>query len=199
MRHIVAVADESDLQTIQTSLMLDQCQTVRQHLAGMKQISETVDDRDRRVKGHFLESRLGESPHGNEIDPAAETAGAVRGRLPCSQPHFRKAQKNRAAAELGHPGFKSDARAQARLLENHRHTVMEQKRVRDSLLLFPLEIRSQLEEPLHLLAAKFIEIQQIALAHKSTCWRARTISRIPSPCVISFSVIVNGGAKRKTL
>src|SRR5215475_806148 len=103
MRHVVAVADKSDLQTIQTSFMFYERQTVRQHLTGMKQIGQPVDDRNRRVRGHFLQSRLGKSSDRDEIHPTAKAAGAIRGSFPGSQSDFRKAQKNGAAAYLGLP------------------------------------------------------------------------------------------------
>src|SRR5688572_29464728 len=129
---------------------------------------------------HFLQGLLRKSAYGNKIDPAAETAGAIRWSLARAESDFRQAQKNCAPAQLDHPRLERDTRAQARLFKDHGHTVTRQQRVGNAFFLLSLELGSQPEDFLHLFAVELTEIQQIAFGHNPTrrfslvYWRAST-------------------------
>ena len=109
MDHIVSVPDKSDLQPLQLSLVFQERKTVGQHLTGMEEVREAVDQGDRCVTGHLLKGLLGKSTYDDEIHPATETAGAIRRALSHPKIDLSRPEKNRMTPELGHPGLKGSS------------------------------------------------------------------------------------------
>ncbi len=70
MNHVIAVADESDLQTFELALMLDQGLAIGEHLARMVAIGERVDHRHRGIFGHLFDDLVAKGAHRDQIEPA---------------------------------------------------------------------------------------------------------------------------------
>jgi hypothetical protein len=154
VNHIVAIADESDLQPFQLSFMLQQGETVGQHLTRMKEIRERVDHRDCRVKSHLLQGLLSKGPDDDEIHPAAETARAIRRALPNSQLDFPGTEKHCVAPELDHAGLKTNQCSQARLLKYQSECLPGQQSMGDSPLLLAFQLSSKGEDLINLFPAE---------------------------------------------
>ena len=56
MNHVVAIADKSDFEPVQFPFVLYQRETIGEHLAGVIEIRERVDHRNRSVLSHFFDN-----------------------------------------------------------------------------------------------------------------------------------------------
>jgi hypothetical protein len=80
---------------------------------------QAVDDRDRGPRRELHDDLVGAGPGHDPVHEPLEVAGDVAHGLAPAE-HDALGEVDRMAAELGHPGLERDARAQARLLEQHR-------------------------------------------------------------------------------
>ena len=114
MRHVVAVADERQLQAVPSAeAFLDRLH-VGQRLAGMIQIAQGVDHGDVRPLGELVDRVLGEDARHDSLRPAVQVPGDVFDRLALAD---RADGGDGIAAELLDRQFESDPRAQRRLFE----------------------------------------------------------------------------------
>ena len=108
--HIVAVADEAQLQTLQPGHLLPDGHQVGQHLAGVGKVGETVDDRDGGVLGQLLHLVLAIGADHDAVTVAAEHPGGVGDGLAPADLALLAGEEERVAAHLvgshleGHPG-----------------------------------------------------------------------------------------------
>ncbi len=119
--HVVArVADVGQPQPRERAEALADRQQVADRLAGVRRRRQAVDDRDGRRRREPLERLVGMSADHDRVDEAREHAGSVLGRLAGADHEVRSAGEERVPAQLRHRDLERDARAQARLLEEHR-------------------------------------------------------------------------------
>ena len=87
VHHVVAVADEGDLEVAEVvAAVLAQRLQVGEHLAGVAQVGQSVDDRDRRVAREFDERRVREGPRDDQVHPARQVARKVGDGLAFAEP-----------------------------------------------------------------------------------------------------------------
>ena len=99
---------------------LAQRQAVGQRLARVLVVGQRVDHvQPRRRGGELLEQPLRERPDDDRVDPALEVARDVGDRLAAAERGVRL-QRDHVAAELADGDLERRARAQRRLLEQHR-------------------------------------------------------------------------------
>ena len=114
MRHVVAVADERQLQAFPPAEAFLDGLHVGERLAGMIQVAQGVDHGHMRPLREFVHRVLGEDPRDDALGPAIQVAGDVLDGLALAD---RADRSDGIAAELldrqlkGHPG------AQRRLFE----------------------------------------------------------------------------------
>ena len=82
----------------------------------------------RRGAGEAFERLVRVRAHHDRIDVAGEHARGVLGRLARADHEVAAVRDERVAAELRHPDFERDARAQARLFEEHPERLAAEQR-----------------------------------------------------------------------
>src|SRR5215472_8449741 len=75
--HIVTIADVSQLQAPEAPELLLQCEEVSERLAGVKEITQPIDHRNRSVLCQLDNRSMGKGPRHNAVYPALEVAGDV--------------------------------------------------------------------------------------------------------------------------
>ena len=114
MRHVVAVADERQLQAVQTAEALLQRQHVRQRLAGMIQIAQRVDHRHARPVRQLFDGGLRKHARHDALRPAVQIPRDVFHRLALADgPDVI----HRIAAQLLDRQLEGQPRAQRRLFK----------------------------------------------------------------------------------
>ena len=103
---------------------------------------------------------MAEGAQHDDVDPAFEVVGDVVERLAGVEAAGRLVDEECAAAQAVHAGFKSEARAQRGLLEEHHHLLAgeDAAEVRWTLL----EHRSEIEEREHFGGGQVVDGNQIA-------------------------------------
>jgi hypothetical protein len=114
VRHVVAVAAEGQLQTGEVAEALLQREHIGQHLAGMVQVAQRVDDRHGRPARQFLDGVLREGAGHDGVHPAVQVAGDILDRLARADGSFGE---NRIAAELLDGQLEGEAGAQGSFFE----------------------------------------------------------------------------------
>mmetsp|Transcript_62820 Transcript_62820/g.149651 ORF Transcript_62820/g.149651 Transcript_62820/m.149651 type:complete len:253 (-) Transcript_62820:51-809(-) len=119
VRHVVlAVADEGELHVgIACRAVLHDRQKVREHLARVSVVVESVDDGDRRLLAELVHSHAGVDAGGHDIDVARDHAGRVEDRLLLPEGGVVQVVEDRVPAELHHAGLEGHAGAERGLLE----------------------------------------------------------------------------------
>ena len=111
VRHVVAVADVAHFKPVEMPFMLANGQKVCEHLAGVAEIRQPVDDRDAAVFGERLHLALRECTDHDTVEIAREHTRGVFDRLAAPDLQITARQKQRLPAELVHARFKRNARA----------------------------------------------------------------------------------------
>ena len=119
-QHVVVVAGPGDLAAADRAPLLLEGHDVGQHLARMRLLGERVDDRNCRVRRHFLHVVMGEDANDDRIDVARQHARGVGDRLAAAELHLGPGQHDRLAAELAHADVERDAGAGRGPVEDHR-------------------------------------------------------------------------------
>ena len=81
VRHVIAIADERQLDAVETSKAFLQREHIGQNLARMIAVTERIDHRHVRPLGQFLNGRLREHARHDALRPALQIAGDVLDRL----------------------------------------------------------------------------------------------------------------------
>ncbi len=119
MRHVVSVADIRQATLLQISESFQQCEIVRQRLAGMLKITECVDHGDARMLRHSSDRLLGKRTQHDQVDPALQVVCHVAQRFASVNSLMCLIDEHRRPAQAHHSCFKRQPRAQRRLLEEH--------------------------------------------------------------------------------
>ena len=126
--------------------MLADGHQVRQNLAGMAEVGQTVDDRDRAVLRQVLDLLLCIGADHDAVQIAGQNARGILHRLAAADLQVTVGQEQRLTAELIHAGFEGDAGAGGGLLEDHAEALALQMAVGDIMLLFIFELVGQIEQ-----------------------------------------------------
>jgi hypothetical protein len=116
---VVAVAEVGEAHTLDPSEPLPDRHHVRERLARVRLVGETVDDGDLGVAGELVDVGLGEGPDHDRVEVAREHEPRVLDRLAAAELEIRGRQVEPDAAELPHPGLERDPGAGRGLLEDH--------------------------------------------------------------------------------
>ena len=109
MRHVVAIADESDFAPFQLAEMFAKRLRVAQRLAGVVEVAQGVDHRHRRPCSQPLDGALFEDAGDDAIHPAVEVARDILERLADAD---RPIDEERIAAQLLDRQLERQPRAQ---------------------------------------------------------------------------------------
>src|ERR1700685_4333274 len=121
MRDIVSIADIGEAYAAQIAESLLKSEVIGKRLTGMFHIAQRIDYRNRSVLGHSGDRFLREGAQHDHVHPALKIVRDVAELFACIEPPLRLVYENRGAAQARHSRFKSEARAQRRLLEKHHH------------------------------------------------------------------------------
>ena len=159
--HVVGVADPRDGATGDRAAMLDVRVDVREDLAGVVLVGETVDHRDARVCGEALDDRLLERADHHDVDHPRDHARDVLDRLAARELRVAAVQVDRDAAQLVHPRLERDPRARRCLLEHHRERAVAQRLV-DLVALEPLlDPARAREQVIELLLREIAKLEEV--------------------------------------
>ena len=126
MRHVVAVPDVGDLDPLAAAEYLADRQEVGQRLARVEVIGEPVDHGDGGMACQVDDRLVGERAGHDAVGHPGERAGDVRDAFPLPHRDVRRPQADGVPAKLRHAGLEAHARAQGRLLEDHRQSLLRQ-------------------------------------------------------------------------
>mmetsp|Transcript_98146 Transcript_98146/g.219923 ORF Transcript_98146/g.219923 Transcript_98146/m.219923 type:complete len:297 (-) Transcript_98146:310-1200(-) len=126
--HIVLeIAEVGHGNALPATLVLDDCQQVRQHLHGVRVVVERVDDGDRGHLGQCADGVAAQDPRRDALAHARKHAASVLDALFHSQGRVADGVEYRVPSELVHPHLQRDARAQGGLLEEGQEGVALQR------------------------------------------------------------------------
>src|SRR6266850_755485 len=117
---VVGVADPGHRRAADWPAVVDVGVNVGQDLAGVVLVGEPVDHRHARVPREALEDVLLEGADHDYVAHARYDLRGVLHRLAAPELRIARAEEDRGAAELVHPGLERKARARRLLLEDHR-------------------------------------------------------------------------------
>ena len=118
--NVVAIPDKRHLQFLETALGFPHGEIVGHRLAGMAVVGEPVNDGDGRVLGHLLDDFVGEGANHDALHHAFEVLRDVIDRFAFPEIDFGGREINGETTELLDAHVERHARAQRRLLEDHR-------------------------------------------------------------------------------
>ena len=154
VHHVVAVADKAQLQPLQGALVLPDGHQVRQHLAGVAEVRQAVDDGHAAVLGQSLHLVLAEGADHDAVHIPGEHPGCVLDRLaPADLGAFRP-QHHGVAAQLVDAHLKADAGAGGGFLENHAQALALEVGVGDAVLCLVFQLVGQVQDVQNLLAGE---------------------------------------------
>ncbi len=156
--HVVAVADVADLEALQLGLVLPNGHQIRQHLAGVAEVREPVDDGNGAVFRQILHLLLGKGADHDAVAVAAEDPGGVLHRLAPANLAYRIGEEQGVAPQLEHAHLKGYPGPGGVLGKDHRQGLSFQYLVGDAVLLVVLELIRQVQDLMDLLPA---QIQQL--------------------------------------
>ena len=172
--HVVAVADEAHLQPLQPSLALPDGHEVGQHLAGVGEVGEAVDDGDVGIPGQLLHLLLGVGADHDAVAVAGEHPGGVLHRLAPADLALPAGEEEGVAPQLEHAGLKGDPGAGGVLLEDHGQGLALEAGVGQAVLLVVLHLVSHVQDADDLLSGEIQQLQQVFhLVHLIQKWRAQ--------------------------
>src|SRR5439155_2853191 len=133
-----------------------------------------------------------ERPRHHEIHPALQVARDVAGGFALPEPDVAGRQMDRRAAELHHADLEGDARAEARLLEDHGERPAGEQRMRPPGAQVTLQPAGDGEDRVELARREVAHAEQVPFHVAS----AR--SRMAQPSSTCSRVMMSGGTKRST-
>ena len=141
--------------------MLPDGHQIRQHLAGMAEVGQSVDDGDRAVLRQILHLFLGKGADHNGIQIPGENPGCILHRLAPANLQIGGGEHEGVAAQLVHTGFKGNAGAGGGFLEDHAQGHALQRHILDAVFGLILELIRQVEEICDLFLAEIQKLEQM--------------------------------------
>ena len=138
--------------------MLPHGHQVGQHLAGVAEVGQAVDDGDGGEAGQLLHLLLGEGADHNAIAVAVQHPGGVLHRLAPADLALLSGQEQGVAAQLEHARLKGDAGAGGVLLEDHGQGLAMEIVVDDAVLLVIFQLVRRVQDVQNVLLG---QVQQL--------------------------------------
>ena len=148
--HVVAVAHESDVESLGVPEFLDNGQRVRHALAGMVVIAQSIDHGNARPFGEFQHVGMLENARHQRLDVARKHARHVRDGLALAESDLAWGEVERVPAAMTHGHVKRDARPQAGFLEDHTQRLALENRLAAFFEIFLFKFQRQVEKILYL-------------------------------------------------
>ena len=159
--HVVAVADVAHIQPLNAPLVLAHGLQIRQHLAGVAEVRQAVDNRDAahaRQRFHFF---LRKGANHDAVQIAAQDARSVLHRFAAANLQIAAGQEQRMTPQLVHARLKADARAGRGLLKNHAQRFAFEDVVLHAGFGFRLQAVSEVKQLRDFFLAQVEELQQM--------------------------------------
>ena len=141
--------------------MLPDGHQVSQHLAGVAEVGQAVDDGDGGVFGQRLHFFLGEGADHNAVAEAGENAGGVLHRLVAADLTVLVRQIDALAAQLVDARLEGDAGAGGAFLKDHGQGLPGQEGVLDPGLFHGFELVGGVQNFQNVLAGQVQQLQQV--------------------------------------
>jgi len=106
--HVITIAQIGHFQPLQAALMLTDRLEIGQDLAGMHQVGQAIDDRDRTVPGQVEDILMGKGPDHDAIEIAGHDLRSVCDRFAAAELDVLAGQEQGVATELVHADFKGN-------------------------------------------------------------------------------------------
>ena len=162
IRHVVAVADPRDALSVPAAEVLLDREQVGEHLAGVGQIGEPVDHRNRGVARQLFDLGVVERADHDPIDVTGQDPSRIRDRLAAADLDVLTREEESLPAELVGADFERHPGAGGGLREDHRQGPAGEW----GLAIAPrFHALGELEELLDLLAAEIGDLEEVALRH----------------------------------
>src|SRR5206468_10471607 len=126
---------------------------IRDRLARMFSVVQTVDDRNARVPRELADVLVLECTVHDAVDVTAQDARRVRDRLSAAQLQVTRVEEEGVPSELGHPDLERHASPRRRLLEDHREAPTSKRFVRLSGFRPILDAPGEFEQADEIIAA----------------------------------------------
>ncbi len=120
--------DVGQLESFKGAKFFFEGEEIGERLARVKFVRERVDDRNRNVGSHLFENALLVDASDDALHPLLEVARDIRNGFAFAEAGLRVVQEDHEAAHALDADFKSDTRAQGRLLKNQRDVLIAQDR-----------------------------------------------------------------------
>ena len=161
VRHAASIADEAELLVFQCAAALPNGHQVGQHLAGVAEVSEAVDDGDGGVLGQGLHLVLTEGTDHDAVAVAAEHPGGVLDGLAAADLALLSRQEQGVAAQLEHTRLKGHPGAGGVLLKNHSQGLALQIVVGQAVLLIIFHLVSGIQNLHNISSGQVQQLQQV--------------------------------------
>ena len=117
--HVVAVADKAHLQAVKAALEFPDGHQIRQYLARVTEVRQTVDDRDRAVLCQIFHFFLLKGTDHDAVQIPGQYTCGILYRLASADLQIVCRQEQRMTAQLVHTGLKGNTGTGRSLLEDH--------------------------------------------------------------------------------
>src|SRR5213596_2163635 len=165
--HVVPVAHPGDPLSLPRAQRLPHREQVGQHLAGVRQVGEPVDDGNRRLARQLLHLGVIEGPDHDAADVAGQHPRGVGDRLAPPQLDVAGRKEQGVPAQLVRPHLEGDPGARARLGEDHRQALARERGLPVGPRLHP---PGQVEQAQDVVPSEVGDGEEIALGH-GLSWR----------------------------
>ena len=161
--HIVAVADEAQLQALQPGHLLPDGHQVGQHLAGVGEVGEAVDDGDGGVFGQLLHLVLAIGADHDAVTVAAEHPGGIGDGLAPADLALLAGEEESVTAHLIGPHLKGHTGPGGIFLKNHGQGLAFQAVVGQAVLLVVLHLVGHVQDLGNVLPGQVQQLEQVFL------------------------------------
>ena len=144
--HVVAIPDVAQLQSLQGGLVLPDGHQVGQHLAGVTEVGQAVDDGDVGVTGQGFHLLLMEGADHDAVAVAGQDPGGVLDGLAPADLALLAGQEQSVSAQLVHSSLKGDPGPGGVLLKNHGQSLAPEIVVDQTVLLAVFQLVSGVED-----------------------------------------------------
>ncbi len=207
---IVAVAGPGNAFALDATTMFFERHDIGHDLAGMRDLCQTIDDRNGGIFGQFIQGFMIQDTDHHAIHKARQHLCGVRDGFAAAKLHFCAGEHQGFAAELTHTDVEGNSCPGRRLFEDHGQNLASQWAFAAAdAIAGGLDFLAGLQNGAQFVAFKFGQVQKIpdnsigghSAAPSNNFFSTATAacSRRSTATEISSSVMVRGGRTRTTL
>ena len=141
--------------------MLFDGEQVGEHLAGVQEVCQSIDDRNIRIFCQLHHPFMAVSANHDAVQVTRQHPGRVLDRLTAAQLQVTVGEEQGLPSQLIHACLKGNPGAGGRLLKDHAQSLARQQLVLNACLLLGLEFCCQFQYLLHFPYCKFVDREQI--------------------------------------